>query len=231
MTDAEFKRTERDRHEMVRLQIAGRGVRDPRVLEAMRTVPRHRFVASHLQGAAYRDSPLPIGQGQTISQPYIVAYMTALLELNGEERVLEIGTGSGYQTAVLSQLASQVYSIERLDSLADEACQVFASLGYENVHTRVGDGTLGWPEEAPYDAILVTAAAPYVPEPLKEQLAEGGRLVAPIGPRWTQRLVRVRRAGGAFYTEDLIGVAFVPLLGSHGWQDRGSVHVQKGDET
>ena len=231
MTDAESKRTERDRHEMVRRQIAGRGVHDPRVLEAMRTVPRHRFVPAHLQGAAYRDSPLPIGQGQTISQPYIVAYMTALLELTGGERVLEIGTGSGYQTAVLSQLAGEVYSIERLAPLAGEARELFVSLGYENVHTRVGDGTLGWPEKAPYDVILITAAAPHVPEPLKEQLAEGGRLVAPIGPRWTQRLVRVRRAGGAFHTEDLIGVAFVPLLGSHGWQDRGSVHMQKGDRT
>ena len=231
MTDPESKRTEHDRHEMVRLQIAGRGVHDPCVLEAMRTVPRHRFVPAHLQGAAYRDSPLPIGQGQTISQPYIVAYMTALLELTGKERVLEIGTGSGYQTAVLSQLAHQVYSIERLAPLAVEAQNLFAALGYENVHTRVGDGTLGWPEEAPYEAILVTAAAPHVPEPLQEQLAEGGRLVAPIGPRWTQRLVRVRRAGGTFHTEDLIGVAFVPLLGNHGWQDRGTVHMQKGDET
>jgi protein-L-isoaspartate(D-aspartate) O-methyltransferase len=223
------KRFERDRNDMVRMQIARRGVRDPRVLEAMRTVPRHRFVPPHLRGAAYRDSPLPIGQGQTISQPYIVAYMTELLELTGEERALEIGTGSGYQTAILSRLADQVYSVERLASLTVEARELFAALKYDNVHTLVGDGTLGWPDHAPYDVILVTAAAPHVPEPLKEQLADGGRLIAPIGPRWTQHLVRVRRVGNAFEAEDLIGVAFVPLLGSHGWQDRGSIHLNEGD--
>ena len=213
------------RERMVRNQIESRDVRDGRVLAAMRSVPRHRFVPAYQVGAAYRDTPLAIGQGQTISQPYIVALMTELLALRGEERVLEIGTGSGYQAAVLSLLAAEVITIERFDSLAQEAAERLARLGYSNVHVHVGDGTQGWPDEAPYDAIIVTAASPQVPEPLQGQLAEGGRLVVPVGPRWTQHLVRVRRRGGRFDTETLIGVAFVPLIGEHGWQDRGEINL------
>jgi protein-L-isoaspartate(D-aspartate) O-methyltransferase len=211
------------REQMVRHQIAARGICDERVLEAMRTVPRHAFVPAHLVGAAYRDAPLPIGEGQTISQPYIVAVMTELLELEGDEKVLEIGTGSGYQAAILSHLAARVITIERFPALAREAAAILEQLGYDNVEVQVGDGTLGWPKEAPYDAIIVTAASPEIPDPLQGQLADGGRLLAPIGPRWTQQLVRVRRSGDEFHSETLIGVAFVPLIGRHGWQDRGSV--------
>jgi protein-L-isoaspartate(D-aspartate) O-methyltransferase len=221
---------EHAREQMVRTQIALRGIRDERVLAAMRTVPRHKFVPGHMLGAAYRDSPLPIGEGQTISQPYIVAYMTAELHLTGTEKVLEVGTGSGYQAAILGELASEVITVERLPGLAEEAREILLTLGYDNVHVKVGDGTMGWPDEAPYDAIIVTAAGPEVPEPLQWQLADGGRLLAPIGPRWTQQLIRVRRADDEFFSESLLGVAFVPLIGEHGWHDRGSVSMRK-DET
>jgi len=214
---------EHERQEMVRRQISERGIEDERVLEAMRAVPRHCFVPEHIRGSAYRDVPLPIGEGQTISQPYIVAYMTAALELTGHEKVLEVGTGSGYQAAVLAYLVARVISVERLPRLAGEAREKLAHLGYGNVHVIVGDGTHGWPDEAPYDAIMVTAASPDVPEPLRWQLAEGGRLVAPIGPRYSQQLVRIRREEDAFRTENLLGVAFVPLIGEYGWGTRGSV--------
>jgi len=210
---------------MVRSQIAARGIQDQRVLDAMRTVPRHVFVPEHTIGSAYRDSPQPIGQGQTISQPYIVALMTELLELSGNEKVLEIGTGSGYQAAILGHLAAEVITVERFPSLADDAAELLTRLGYDNVRVEIGDGSLGWPDDAPYDAIIVAAASPQMPEPLREQLADGGRLLAPIGPRWTQQLVRVLRIGSQFQTESLIGVAFVPLIGEHGWQDRGSVRL------
>jgi len=210
-----------ERERMVRTQIKARGIHNPSVLEAMRIVPRHRFVPGHVVGAAYRDSPLPIGDGQTISQPYIVALMTELLELEGDERVLEVGTGSGYQASILGHLAKTVISVERLPKLAKASAGILAELGYDNIYVHVGDGTLGWPEEAPYDAIIVTAAAPAIPEPLKKQLADGGRLVVPVGPRWTQELVRVRRVGGTYQTDLLIGVAFVPLIGEHGWQRQG----------
>jgi protein-L-isoaspartate(D-aspartate) O-methyltransferase len=213
------------REAMVANQLETRGVRDPRVLAAMRAVPRHRFVPAYQAGAAYRDSPLPIGQGQTISQPYIVALMSEMLELEGDERVLEIGTGSGYQAAILGQLAAEVISVERFASLAQEARGRLAELGYDNVRVEVGDGSLGWPEGAPYDAIIVTAASPGVPPPLEEQLAEGGRLVVPAGQRWTQSLVRVRRKGGRLRRETSIGVAFVPLIGEHGWQRRGETRL------
>jgi protein-L-isoaspartate(D-aspartate) O-methyltransferase len=218
---------ERAREQMVRMQIVLRGIRDERVLAAMRAVPRHRFVPGHMLGAAYRDSPLPIGQGQTISQPYIVAYMTDELHLTGTEKVLEIGTGSGYQAAILGELAAEVITVERLSGLAKEAAEILSELGYDNVHVKVGDGTLGWPEKAPYDAIIVTAAGPEIPETLRGQLADGGRLLAPIGPRWTQQLMRVRRAGDEFHSESLLGVAFVPLIGEYGWHDRGSVSRKK----
>lgn len=213
------------REQMVRGQIEARGVRDERVLAAMRAVPRHLFVPAYQAGAAYHDTPLAIGQGQTISQPYIVALMTELLELADHERVLEIGTGSGYQAAILAQLAAEVITVERFPSLAQEARERLARLGYDNVRVEVGDGSLGWPEGAPYDAIIVTAASPEMPEPLLDQLADGGRLVVPVGPRWTQHLVRVRRQGGTFRRESLIGVAFVPLIGQHGWQDRGETRL------
>jgi protein-L-isoaspartate(D-aspartate) O-methyltransferase len=213
------------REAMVANQIESRNVRDPRVLAAMRAVPRHRFVPAYQAEAAYRDSPLPIGQGQTISQPYIVALMTEMLELRGDERVLEIGTGSGYQAAILGQLAAEVISVERFASLAQGARERLAEMGYDNVRVEVGDGSLGWPEEAPYDAIIVTAASPAVPQPLEEQLAEGGRLVVPAGQRWTQSLVRVRRKGGRLKRETTIGVAFVPLIGEHGWQRRGETRL------
>jgi protein-L-isoaspartate(D-aspartate) O-methyltransferase len=213
------------RESMVEHQIAMRGVRDPRVLEAMRTVPRHRFVPSNQAASAYRDAPLPIGMGQTISQPYIVGLMTEMLELEGSERVLEIGTGSGYQAAVLGQLVANVISVERFESLAREARERLAELGYDNVRVEVGDGSLGWPAEAPYDAIIVTAASPEIPSPLEAQLAAGGRLVIPTGPRWTQQLTRVRRVGGRIEREKTIGVAFVPLIGAHGWQRRGETRL------
>lgn len=210
---------DRARERMVQSQIEARGIKDPRVLDAMRQVPRHLFVPVDMRGSAYRDSPLPIGEGQTISQPYIVALMTEMLELSGEERVLEIGTGSGYQSAILSLLAREVYTVERLPNLAQRAEEVLRQLGYTNVHIRVGDGTLGWPEHAPYEAIIVTAASPEVPAPLLDQLADGGRLVAPVGPRWNQTLVRVRREGDRFRRERLTAVAFVPLVGKHGWRE------------
>ena len=205
------------RARMVREQLIARGISDPRVLEAMRRVPRHEFVPAHLRAYAYDDGPLPIGGGQTISQPYIVAYMTQALALRPEDVVLEIGTGSGYQTAVLCELARRVYSLERRPELAEHARKVLARLGYRNVEVHVGDGTQGLPEFAPYDAILVTAAAPAIPAPLREQLAEGGRLVLPTGGRRQQLLRRVRRHGDRWTVEDLIAVVFVPLYGEHGF--------------
>ncbi|MCR4405739.1 MAG: protein-L-isoaspartate(D-aspartate) O-methyltransferase [Anaerolineae bacterium] len=210
------------REQMVRNQIEARGIADPLVLAAMRQVPRHLFVPVEMRDSAYRDAPLPIGEGQTISQPYIVALMTEMLELTGEERVLEIGTGSGYQAAVLSLLAREVYTVERLPTLARRAEELLYQLGYHNVHVRVGDGTLGWSEYAPYEAIIVTAASPDIPPPLLDQLADGGRFIAPIGPRWTQTLVRVRRKGDKFHREHLTSVAFVPLVGEHGWNEGDS---------
>jgi protein-L-isoaspartate(D-aspartate) O-methyltransferase len=213
------------REQMVRNQIEARGVHDERVVAAMRAVPRHLFVPPYQMSAAYRDTPLAIGQGQTISQPYIVALMTEMLGLAGTERVLEIGTGSGYQAAVLAQLAAEVITVERFPSLAQEARERLARLGYNNVRVEVGDGSLGWSQGAPYDAIIVTAASPEMPEPLPDQLADGGRLVLPVGPRWTQHLVRVRREGRTFQREISIGVAFVPLIGAHGWQDRGEMRL------
>jgi protein-L-isoaspartate(D-aspartate) O-methyltransferase len=204
---------------MVQRQIAARGIHDQRVLEAMRTVPRHLFVPSGARAMAYQDGPLRIGEGQTISQPYIVALMTQMLELEGHERVLEIGTGSGYQAAILSLLTAQVYTIERHAALATRAQELLHGLGYDNVSVRVGDGTLGWPEHAPYDAVIVTAAAPDVPDPLTEQLADGGRLVAPVGGSWSQMLVRIRRRGEHLHRQETSSVAFVPLIGEFGWTE------------
>lgn len=207
------------RERMVKRQIAGRGVRSKKVLDAMRKVPRERFLPQGQGVWAYDDAPLPIGDGQTISQPYIVAYMTEALALEGGERVLEIGTGSGYAAAVLAEIAADVYTIERIEGLADMASAVLDDLGYHNVHVKLGDGTLGWPEEAPFDGIVVTAGGPDVPDTLQHQLNIGGRLVIPVGTSsWYQELVRVTRVSETeFETEGLIPVRFVPLIGEEGW--------------
>jgi protein-L-isoaspartate(D-aspartate) O-methyltransferase len=185
----------------------------------MRQVPRHLFVPPDVRHLAYHDGPLPIGDGQTISQPYIVALMTSLLALKGDENVLEIGTGSGYQAAILSRLAKTVHTVERHINLAVRASQTLQELGYTNVFVHHGDGTLGWPEAAPYDAILVTAAAPTAPPPLLEQLADGGYLVLPVGNRFSQDLQRWQRTGQHYQTESFLPVAFVPLLGKYGWKE------------
>jgi len=207
---------------MVRLQIESRDVRDRRVLDAMRRVPRHEFVPSGGRASAYEDRPVAIGHGQTISQPYIVAFMTELLELRGGERVLEIGTGSGYQTAILCELCGEVYSIERIPPLAERARETLADLGYLNVWIRLGDGSEGWPEHAPFDRILVTAAAPAVPPALRTQLADNGLLVLPVGDlRGSQELVVARRIGGIFSVRTSIGCRFVPLLGRGGFPESG----------
>ena len=210
---------DRQRDIMIREHLQGRGISDQSVLKAMREVPREEFVTERFLERAYGDYPLPLAEGQTISQPYIVAYMTAALELSPTDRVLEIGTGSGYAAAVLSRIVTTVYSVERLSGLAQSARQRLERLGYTNIIIHEGDGTLGWPEHAPYDAIIVTAGAPDVPPPLLEQLANGGRLVVPIGRSCeVQELVRVRRISRHDYrTEDLCGVRFVPLIGAAGW--------------
>ena len=203
------------RRRMIDRDLRGRGIKDSRVLAAMEAVPRHLFVAENLRASAYDDRPLPIGVGQTISQPYVVAYMSELLELRGDEKVLEIGTGSGYQAAVLAQLAAEVYSIEIIPSLSESAKRVLERLGFRNVYLKVGDGFFGWDEKAPFDAILLTAAAPEVPPALWRQLREGGRIVMPLGaPRKTQRLVRVRKVAGREVVEKLEEVRFVPMTGS-----------------
>jgi protein-L-isoaspartate(D-aspartate) O-methyltransferase len=202
----------RAREEMVKAQIASRGVRDPLTLAAMRKVARHLFVPSALAGQAYEDHPLPIGHGQTISQPYIVGFMTEALGLKGGETVLEVGTGSGYQAAVLGEIAARVYTIEIVEPLAEEASALLRRLGYANVEVRSGDGYLGWSEAAPFDAIMVTAAAPRVPEPLKQQLKDGGRLILPVGDEW-QELVVVTRRGDRFEEKQVLPVRFVPMTG------------------
>jgi protein-L-isoaspartate(D-aspartate) O-methyltransferase len=202
-----------DRAGMVRRQIAARGVRDPRVLKAMEKVPRHLFVPAVRQAEAYEDYPLPIGGGQTISQPYIVAAMTEALRLKPGSRVLEIGTGSGYQAAILGELAREVYSIEIVPALGQRAAKLLAQLGYRNIQVHVGDGYRGWPERAPFDAILLTAAPVQLPEPLLRQLKMGGTLVAPVGPTDDQRLIRVTKTVTGFSREHLMDVRFVPMTG------------------
>jgi len=208
------------RNLMVEHQLERRGIRDPLVLEAMRSVPREAFVPPELAEEAYADGPLPIGEGQTISQPYIVALMVEALELSGGERVLEIGAGSGYAAAVLAEIATEVYTVERHAPLAEEAEARLRRLGYGNVQIRVGDGSRGWPEHGPFEAIVVAAGAPEVPEPLKEQLAVGGRLVIPVGRgRTLQDLLRLRRVSETEYVREALGgVRFVPLVGEEGWE-------------
>ncbi len=210
------------RERMVRDLIAARGIKDQRVLEAMRKVPRHLFVRDHLRSQAYGDHALPIGASQTITQPYIVARMTELMELSPQHSVLEIGTGSGYQTALLAMLARRVYSLERIAELAQQAIPRMRQLALENVKIQVFDGTVGWSEWAPYDRILVAAGAPKVPEPLLDQLAPGGSLLIPEGTRQAQRLVLYRKsARGELRRKEGEEVGFVPLLGRHGWKDGG----------
>lgn len=202
---------------MVHEQIIARGVRDPRTLAAMLEVPRHLFVDDAMRARAYGDYPLPIAAGQTISQPYIVAFMTEALALVGGERVLEIGTGSGYQAAVLSRLCSQVYTVERINALLASARKVFDQLRYYNIVAKLDDGTLGWPENGPYDAIIVTAGGPAIPKPLADQLADPGRLIIPVGDQHLQELQLLIRENGEDRLEILSSVRFVDLIGEHGW--------------
>jgi protein-L-isoaspartate(D-aspartate) O-methyltransferase len=217
------------RKEAVEQQIAARGVRDELVLEAMRKVPRELFLPKNLREFAYEDTPLPIADEQTISQPYIVAFMAEALMLKGGEKILEIGAGSGYAAAVLSEIAAQVYTVERLGPLAEQAAGTLAELGYDNVHVLHGDGTKGWPEHAPFDAIVVAAGGPQVPESLKGQLKIGGRLVIPVGAdQRTQALVRVTRISAKEYlSEDIADVRFVPLIGEEGWVSEGDGHAAR----
>jgi len=207
------------RDRMVETQLMGRGIRNPRVLEAMRRVPRHLFVEEALKQQAYSDYPLPIGEKQTISQPYIVALMSEALDLKGDEKVLEIGTGSGYQAAILAELAERVFSIERFPPLAYRANQVLQKLGYQNILIRVADGSLGWPDEAPFDGIMATAGTPRIPQPLVDQLRVGGRLVLPVGDRLSQELILVERTPEGIHKTNLGGVRFVDLIGKWGWED------------
>jgi protein-L-isoaspartate(D-aspartate) O-methyltransferase len=211
----------KQRMKMVDTQIRARGIRNPRVLKALEKVPRHLFVNEALRDQAYNDNPLPIDGGQTISQPYIVALMTEALELTGSEKVLEIGTGSGYQAAVLAELVDHVFSIDRIASLAGNARRLLESLNYYNIAIRVGDGTLGWKDEGPFDAIMVTAGAPDIPKTLVEQIAVGGRLVGPVGGRHSQLLIKLTRLSESVNDvkkEDLGGCRFVDLIGEYGWE-------------
>ena len=214
------KTLERFRHQMVKEQLLGRDIRDKRVLDVFRKVPRHRFVDPADAMKAYGDFPLAIGDNQTISQPYMVALMAQLVEAGKTDRVLEIGTGSGYQTAILAELAKEVFSIERVEALGKRAKGILEELGYDNIRVKVGDGTLGWPEYAPFDKIVVTASSPDVPGPLIEQLAIGGKLVIPVGSRISQRLTLVERPEkDRVIRKDKTGCVFVPLIGKYGWSE------------
>ena len=205
------------RRKMVEEQLVERGVKNLSVLEAMSRVPRHLFAQDSLQHRAYGDTPLPIGENQTISQPYIVGAMTEALALKGEERVLEIGTGSGYQTAIIAELCRQVFTIERLNNLSRKAQNILERLNYMNIVFKMFDGTYGWPDQAPFDAILITASAPEIPDSLVKQLGDGGRLVAPIGGADKQKLVVLTKKGDRVSRRDLVNCKFVPLIGKYGW--------------
>jgi protein-L-isoaspartate(D-aspartate) O-methyltransferase len=204
------------RERMVERQIKARGVSDKKVLAAMKKVERHKFVPKGYQYKSYDDSPLPIGEGQTISQPYIVAYMTEILKLDGTEKVLEVGTGSGYQAAILAELAKEVYTIEVIKTLGDRAKKLLEELNYKNLHVKIGDGYQGWKEHSPFDAIIVTCAPTHVPEALKEQLAEGGTMVIPVGQRYAQELVVLTKKKGKLVEKETIGVRFVPMIDGKG---------------
>ncbi|MDM8517646.1 protein-L-isoaspartate(D-aspartate) O-methyltransferase [Desulfobacterales bacterium HSG16] len=216
--NTESIRYDRQRELMIKRQVEARGVTDPDVLAAMRKIPRHAFVNEALMDQAYGDYPLPIGHQQTISQPYIVAEMTQSLELEKNDRVLEIGTGSGYQTAILSQIVYRVYTVERIYSLYVETRKLFDKLKYHNIVTRYSDGTSGWKDESPFDAIIVTAGAPEIPEPLVGQLADGGRMVIPVGDEYSQDLIKIRKKGGDIQTTSLGACRFVKLIGEYAWQ-------------
>ncbi len=208
-----------ERRRMVDEQIVPRGIKDERVLDAMRKVPRHEFMPEAIRASAYGDHALPIGEGQTISQPYMVALMTELLGLKGSERVLEIGTGSGYQAAVLAELCEKVYTVERIKSLADRARANLDRLGYKTVAIKVYDGTYGWKEMAPFDAIMVTAGTPEIPAPLAEQLKEGGRMLVPVGERLSQVLIKAVKTSRGLEIAESVPCVFVPLIGNHGWKE------------
>ncbi len=204
---------------MVKSQLIARGISDARVLAVMGKLPRERFIEDTLVREAYSDRPLPIGHKQTISQPYIVAYMTEALDLTGTEKTLEIGTGSGYQTAILAELSNKIYTIERIRPHMIKARKVLSELGYHNILFKVFDGTIGWKEYGPYDAIIVTAGAPKIPQPFLDQLAEGGRLIIPVGNKSSQELIKVTRKQGSYSQKELGGCRFVDLVGRHGWTD------------
>ncbi len=205
------------RDKMVEQQIISRGISDPRVIAAFSRVPRHLFVSEALMDQAYSDFPLPIGEQQTISQPYIVAEMTQALQLDKADRILEIGTGSGYQAAILSEIVFRVYTIERINSLYIKARKLFDQLGYHNIITKYSDGTTGWQDESPFDAIIITAGAPAIPQPLVDQLAVGGRMILPVGDRFSQELVKLYKDHDGIHTTRLGGCRFVKLVGEHGW--------------
>ena len=207
------------REKMVKNQLIPRGITDKGVLEAMKKVPRHLFVEEALNNEAYNDHPLPIGHKQTISQPYIVALMTQALELTGKEKTLEIGTGSGYQTAIIAELSEKVYTIERIRQLMENARSLLNELGYTNIMFKAFDGTLGWKEYAPYDAIMVTAGAPQIPKPLLDQLALGGKMVVPIGDKFSQELIKIIKQRQGYKEKNLGGCRFVDLIGVHGWKE------------
>ncbi len=209
----------RERSRMVEEQLKNRGIHDERVLQAMARVPRHRFLPEDKRALAYTDGPVQIGQGQTLSQPYMVALMTQCLALQGHEKVLEIGTGSGYQSAILLELADELYTVERIGALAARAEEVLRELGYPRIHLRIGDGSAGWPDAAPFDAVMVTAGAPQIPQALMEQLGEGGRLVIPVGSRYSQTIFTCIRRGEGWVSQDSTQCVFVPLIGKCGWHD------------
>jgi len=208
------------RQRMVEEQLIPRGISTPAVIEAFKRVERHQFVPGEYLSNAYDDCPLPIGKGQTISQPYIVALMTEILRLRGNEKVLEIGTGSGYQTAILAELSKEVYSMERIPELAEHSSRLLRTLGYKNITIKVGDGSLGWGEHEPFDAIIITASCPETPETLLKQMAENGRLVAPIGAAFGQVLTLFRKKDEHIYSDEICGCMFVPLVGKEGWKER-----------